>query len=95
MNLKNYKEKQGQVTLAFGEVTGSFHRVYSDTVEVLEREDNGIAFYISEDGQLKHQDSDHNAGYTGHDMIGLDKGLFVSGYQAEYDPMLGIRRLLD
>jgi len=82
-----------ELNLAYGEVTGSFHKLISDNIELLEDTRSYKLFKLSSPGYLFHSDS--KGIYESHRPIKLGRTA-VSSIQVEYDPFRKIiRRVID
>lgn len=75
-------KKTPKLTLALGEVTGHAH-VLEGNMEVLEAENEEIYFEVQDRAVLTHEE---------HDVMVLDKGIYLKVNQVEYDPYNDIIR---
>lgn len=80
--------KTGKVLCARGEATGHHHTIYPQKGQVksVETGDGQLLVQVEEKAVLKHQE---------HKEIPLDQGVYEVWQQREYNPVDGVRKVMD
>lgn len=81
-------KREGDVILAYGEVTGHAHRIVAplEAVDVLQEAERRIILNVRQQVTVTHEE---------HKSIVLPPGLYESYVQREYDPLEAERRVVD
>lgn len=85
--IKGKQTKHNELILAEGEVTGHFHKLKTQTSQILESFDNGSRYIeLTEPVELTHQE---------HDTLEIPKGCYQVLLQREVDLLGEVRQVMD